>query len=237
MTKGSHLLVASLCGGVALLSACRKQEGTATQPPEKTDTIALFPVNVGGKYGFINSAGSLVIPAQFDKAGPDFSEGLAAVCVGRCSFVEQVWQGNWGYIDKTGRFAITPQFSSAGQFSRGLADASTEEQTLYGDRSHCGYIDHTGKLVIAIQFSSCRPFDNAGMAAVAVGFGDDSRMGFIDTAGHFLINPQFYLVVRDFRYGLAEVYPNKDTPYGDTSYIDRSGKYVWRPPQQSSNVR
>jgi len=203
-TKGSPPFLAILCGVVALLSACRRQERTETQTPNEKDTLALFGVEVDGKYGFINDKGSLVIPAQFDGIGSDFSEGLAAVCIGRCAFVkdgkthpepsgsveEQVWQGRWGYIDKTGRFAINPQFSKARTFSHGFAAVTTGELKLFPENSHCGYIDHAGTLVITDQFSSCNSFDDAGMAAVRVGDGDDSRMGFINTTGRYLINPQ-----------------------------------------------
>ena len=39
-----------------------------------------------------------------------FSEGLAAVKMGR-----------WGFVDKTGKVVINPQFDDAGSFSDGLA--------------------------------------------------------------------------------------------------------------------
>jgi hypothetical protein len=54
------------------------------------------------KWGFINTSGNFVIPAQFDDAN-SFSEGLAAVKVG----------DKWGYIDKTGQLKIKPQFDNA----------------------------------------------------------------------------------------------------------------------------
>lgn len=250
MTRASLLLLTSLCGVAALFSACRRQEGNPEPRTSKETDTALFAVNIGGKYGFINSKGSLLIPAQFDDIKlPDFfaldyfSEGLAAVCIGRCAFVnngeifhdaleQQVWQGNWGYIDKTGRFAINPQFSEIDGFAHGLASARSGERKLYNDHPRCGYIDHTGNFVISSQFSFCGGFDDQGMAAAAVGEDNDSRMGFIDTKGRFLINPQFYSV-HGFHNGLAEVYPTEVTPR-DFGYIDRSGKYVWRSPQPSS---
>jgi len=45
-----------------------------------------------GKYGYIDTAGRMVIPTQFDVARP-FHEGFAAVAVG----------DKWHFIDKTGR--------------------------------------------------------------------------------------------------------------------------------------
>jgi hypothetical protein len=49
----------------------------------------LAPVEVNGKWGFIDTKGNMVIPAVYDSAG-SFSEGLAQVKV----------NGKWGYIDK-----------------------------------------------------------------------------------------------------------------------------------------
>jgi flagellar hook protein FlgE len=54
--------------------------------------------------------GNCVIPFQFVEARV-FSEGLAAVTT----------QAGDGYIDKTGKFVIKPQFGGAFEFSNGIA--------------------------------------------------------------------------------------------------------------------
>ena len=69
----------------------------------------LFPVVVGGRWGFVNQSGETVINPQFDRAEV-FAEGLAPVKMGR-----------WGYVDPAGKVAINPQFDRADQFSEGLA--------------------------------------------------------------------------------------------------------------------
>ena len=197
---------------------------------------ALFSVKIGNKYGFINNTGTVAIQPQFDGA-KSFSEGYAAVCTGRCAWVEtdetvklraqSVYEGNWGYINKQGQMVITPQFSEAGNFSQGLAAVGIGERKLFGPSPwHFGYIDGSGKVVIAAQFSFGKDFDDRGMAAVSVGWEDSTRWGFIDKTGHFRINPQFWSV-EDFHDGLCEVRESK--AYVETSYIDRTGKYVWRP--------
>jgi hypothetical protein len=45
----------------------------------------------------------------------------------------------WGYIDKTGKLAINPQFDDARPFSLGLAPVESG--------GAWGYIDRSGKLV------------------------------------------------------------------------------------------
>jgi len=64
----------------------------------------------GGKYGFINTAGKVVVEPQFDNIGP-LSDGLALALV----------NGHYGFIDKAGTFVIKPQFDLAGKFSEGIA--------------------------------------------------------------------------------------------------------------------
>jgi WG containing repeat len=51
-------------------------------PSASSPTVRLV-VSVGGKRGFIDESGKLVINPQWDAAYP-FNEGLALVCVGEC---------------------------------------------------------------------------------------------------------------------------------------------------------
>jgi WG containing repeat len=62
--------------------------------------LRLYRVQVGGKYGYIDRTGHLVIPAQFYRA-EEFSEGLAAVGL-ESSFPEK-----WGYICSLSRNGTT----------------------------------------------------------------------------------------------------------------------------------
>src|SRR5438309_669023 len=82
-----------------------------------------------------------------------------------------VENGKYGYIDKTGRVVIEPQFTNAGEFSEGLA--YVEINDLYG------FIDTTGSLVIPPQFDEVESFSE-GRAAVSNSSG---KWGFIDRDG------------------------------------------------------
>src|SRR5665213_4292835 len=74
-----------------------------------TAATILYPVVVGGRWGFVNQSGETVINPQFDRAEV-FSAGLAPVKMGR-----------WGYVDAAGKVVINPQFDRADVFSEGLA--------------------------------------------------------------------------------------------------------------------
>lgn len=59
--------------------------------------------------------------------------------------VEQ--NSKWGFINRTGKIVITPQFEGAGVFSEGLA--------IVQIGGKWGYIDTTGRAVIVLKFFSC----------------------------------------------------------------------------------
>ena len=78
----------------------------------------------GGKIGFFDQRGKIVIQAKYAFARP-FSEGLAAVC-DSCKDVRQgeytaVTGGTWGFIDTRGVLVIPLQFQEAMSFDNGRA--------------------------------------------------------------------------------------------------------------------
>src|SRR5260221_669420 len=73
----------------------------------------LYPVAKGGKFGFIDKTGKLVIQPKYESAG-DFSEGLASVSI----------EGKFGYVDANGKEVIPFQFDAASAFSEGFAKIS-----------------------------------------------------------------------------------------------------------------
>ncbi len=125
-------------------------------------------VGPGGRWGYVDLAGSMVIAPLYAEAG-HFSDGLAAVSQRR----------RWGYIDEAGGEVIAPRYSAAGPFAEGLAPVAI------GDR--WGYVDAAGTMVISDRFAAARPF-SGGLAAVA---GPDGLWGFVDGEGELLIAFQF----------------------------------------------
>ena len=121
----------------------------------------------------------------------------------------------YGFVDKTGKFVIAPQFenTSSDGFTEGLAAVESS-----GDK--WGYIDNTGKFVIEPQFESASSFSE-GTAVVEVG----NKYGFIDKTGKFVVEPQFRYAYH-FSEGLASV---RDFDTNKDGYIDRTGKFVIKP--------
>jgi hypothetical protein len=198
----------------------------------------LFGIAKNKKCGFIDGHGKVVVEPQFDRAG-EFSEGLAAVCIGLCEYAatdesttsptekERIYRGKWGFIDTQGKMVINPRFSMAEEFHKGLAPATVEQLAIVGfkpNQRKFGYIDKNGNFVIPQQFQSAEKFDEFGLAIACVGDGESSRCGFINTSGKFVITPQFWRV-QEFKNGLAMVFEGENVT---ASFIDRSGHVVWK---------
>ena len=133
--------------------------------------------------------------------------------------------------DKTGTFAIAPQFSDASPFSEGLAfvvDVATRK---------IGYIDKSGAIAIAPRFDSGQVPENyrpdstylfradrfsEGLAVVLIGDEATGRYGYVDKTGKLVIEPRFNYA-SDFSEGLAFVRDEDTRSYG---YIDKAGKMV-----------
>ena len=169
-----------------------------------------------------------------------FKNGLAAF-----SMVNEEGDEKWGFVDKTGKVFINPQFSYVSNYSEGKCGVRNDE-------GKWGFIDKEGKIVINHQFDEAGDFQN-GKCVVASG----NKEGVIDKEGKYIIIPQFssmqidgdiFLVNQDGKYGwcdkdgkliinpqFGEAFPfngNKITAvqsgkgYG---YIDKEGKIVINP--------
>jgi hypothetical protein len=80
----------------------------------------------------------------------------------------------WGYIDKTGEWAITPRYLEVRFFSEGFAGVRVNAKTW-------GYIDKQGALVIPDKYDAIDQFQE-GWAMVQVG----KKAGYIDTKGQLV---------------------------------------------------
>jgi len=114
--------------------------------------------------------------------------------------------GKFGFMDRSGKTVIAPQFDLAGEFSEGLANVRV------GTKS--GYINMKGVVAITPQFDDAGPF-RYGRAGVRLG----NRFGFIDKDGKYISSPDFSWAGQ-FSGDLAPV----RTADGVMAFVNRAGK-------------
>jgi len=162
-------------------------------------------------------------PVDYGPKSNSFSEGLVPLSI----------KGKWGFMDRTGKLSIEPQFEDAENFSEGLAPVKVRSaDTVWcpadasgnrtGSTMMYGYVDKTGKLVIPAAFNSAEPFSE-GVAAVR----KCDQASFIDKTGKTVIAGNF-TYASSFSGGLARF----ETLTKDgllAGYIDKTGKQVWGP--------
>lgn len=175
----------------------------------------LYPVQKGGKYGYIDNTGKMVIEPIYYSA-TRFSDGLAMVVVEKSPNRFLV-----GYIDKTGKIVVEPQFEGGAPFFEGLA--------MIKKNKKAGVINTKGEIVIEPKFERIGRFHD-GLAAAVINRETKAGQvisdgGYINTKGVFVIPPQFDPNLTPFVDGLAGV-----RRVGQLwSFIDRSDKTVIAP--------
>jgi hypothetical protein len=192
------------------------------------------------KYGFINEDGKYVINALYkdatvfsdglawvvsENAAPSaidekgeikftlqeaeevrlFKDGFAAF-----SMVNEEGDEKWGFVNKTGKVVITPQFKSVSNFSDGLCG-------VRNDDGKWGFINKEGTITINYQFDGANDFKNGKCIVTSSGKG-----GAIDKDGKYIINPQFADMKIDGNMFLV----NQDGKWG---WCDKDGKYIINP--------
>jgi len=102
-----------LGGLLALLLALTIGVPLAAYPSENGEKpVNLCPICIGGKFGYINAQGELVIAPKLDYANDFDANGLAQIQE----------NGLWGYINTKGEMVIAPKFDGVGGFAaNGLA--------------------------------------------------------------------------------------------------------------------
>ena len=242
----------------------------------------LAAVCVGEKWGFIDGTGKLVVPASFDVVGDfhdglaPATMTVAPITPAKTRtreketrrIIEKDGAGivlddyvpartpgsapKWGFIDKAGRWAVSPRFSYARAFCEGRAavcvggeplslgdldalehaDGLDMRRTLDDLGGKWGYIETSGKLVIDAKYEQAETFEN-GLAIVArqrareTFFPEEKVEGavlFIDRAGKPLGGRAFN-DVKPFHEGFAEVHVDGK----GWGFIDRTGKLMIPP--------
>ena len=158
----------------------------------------LLTICYQGKYGYIDSAGKLLVEPKYDMldgarrggvaAVEDlFADGMMAVRIGHL----------WGYVDRSQKPVIPPRFDDAERFQDGLAVVRLDGKY--------GVIDKQGRFVAQPRYTHVGPL-RQGMARVAAGGHrlegglPGGKWGFIDAGGREVVPPK-YDYANDFSAG------------------------------------
>jgi hypothetical protein len=119
-----------------------------------------------------------------------------------------VRNSKWGFIEASGRIAISPEFDQVKRFSQDRAPFKSTNNGKWG------FIDSTGRVVVEPQFDNAFPFIE-GRAIIQIA----RRFGFIDSSGKTIVEPSFQEV-----YNFSEERSFvKESPW-KWRMIDRNGK-------------
>ena len=175
-----------------------------------SDGLAMVGMRDGSSSWYIDKTGKKVLQTKEGYSG-NFSEGLAPLLLGN----------RYGFINKTGKVAIKPQFDEVRAFKGGISIFRIGGSWGLGGK--WGVVNRTGKIIIKAQFDDMYDFKD-GLAAVKVG----SKWGFIDTTGKVVIAPK-YDDVGAFDSGLARAIIGVFPKFTKYSYIDKTGKTIIKP--------
>ncbi|MDR1812545.1 MAG: WG repeat-containing protein [Candidatus Fibromonas sp.] len=187
---------------------------------------------------FINKKGELAVVTVIGEEIDDISEGLY--------LFKNKENGKWGYRNKNGESAITPQFDDYNLFIDGMAmvgignkwgvidkkgnylinpqydELSYDSDGLFYVKvgKKYGWVNKKGEMIINPQFDDVDEFNGGELAPVQIG----SKWAYIDKKGQIIINPQFELA-SPFNGDYAMIM-NKD---GKIGFIDKKGDFIVHP--------
>jgi hypothetical protein len=139
--------------------------------------------------------------------------------------------GKYGYIARTGRILIVPQYARAEDFSEGLAAVTLDNSFP----EKWGYIDETGRLVIPPRFQEAGKFSD-GVALVNPEILIEHAV-FIDETGKEVLNNQQFISPKiksvsfdhDFSEGLAAIWFHRTEGGSAYGYVNVQGQIVIDP--------
>lgn len=197
MKKNRKIFFVCLAVFTMFVSAC-----SSNNDYNKGEWSELYRINVGGKYGFINENGDIVIEPQFDEAFFNFKKG--EVCFARTG-------ERRGLINTEGEFVVELDkgINFVWSYRNGIA-------CCHGENNRFGIIDINGVIVLPIVYSDITEDDTTGFIVQdTVG-----NMGYVNNRGEFIV-PCVYNEVKGFGDGLARV--KKDD---DWMFIDKKGDVI-----------
>ncbi|MFC5530274.1 WG repeat-containing protein [Cohnella yongneupensis] len=212
---------------------------TTTQGP-----VGGIGIPEGGKWGYIDKSGAVVIKPQFQDIG-SFSDGVAPAML----------KDKWGIIDTKGKFVAKPVYWRMDPIGNGLfIVANDADYSSYGVLSKTGkiignhfteigskfsdgllhvfwgdtgaFMDPNGKMILKRKGVRYGDFRN-GLSTYSYTSDKKHLRGLMDRQGTYLTKPIFSNI-NDFYYGLALVSIPDAKGNSYDAYIDAKGKIVWK---------
>jgi hypothetical protein len=143
----------------------------------------LTPSETGGKWGFMDKTGKLVIPAVWDDAGEFENIGTESTPVLRA--VVSV-EGKHGLIDAKGNLIGKPRWDRIDRFQKAGEDRWLA--TVHSD-SLQGLIDGNGTVVSGPQWDGIGEFRDYKSARWIASATLNGKVGFLDAAGKVVVEP------------------------------------------------
>jgi hypothetical protein len=165
---------------------------------------ALFPMQVNGKYLYLDRAGKTVIGPKYVEA-TCFRDDIALVAEN---------EDAWSYIDKTGKNLFNTSYKEATTFNEDLAFVVRKNEAP-------AVIDKSGKVQFTLNVAERADNFSEGLAAFSSLTPDGELWGFVNREGKVVIAPQFALA--GF---FAENYCSVSNKDGKWGFIDKDGKTV-----------
>lgn len=208
---------------------------TSSDRETNIESKELYRIQVGGKCGFINENGKLMIEPQYDMAFCFFSDSVCFAQVGERK----------GLINSNGEYIVDLETTIGGilQFKNDVAVFITNNgkqgvisksgeiilPAIYKDilrdgdngfivmdtLENMGYINNQGDFIIPCKYDAVHQFSE-GLTMVTT----SRKCGYVDTTGTWVID-SIYDDARDFGNGLARVKRNEEW-----MFIDHNGKEV-----------
>ncbi|AZN42416.1 WG repeat-containing protein [Paenibacillus albus] len=191
-----------------------------------TETI-LYPVQVGGKWGYINKMGKIAIKPSYAWAD-DFHEGVAIVETIKTSNgskdEDMEDRVRYGAIDSSGKMVVKPVYSSITKYTEGVAGAIIADNAadlkyfILNNKGKVLYALPENMQIVSMLFNGSQlPTQSEGMILVQ----DDltEKYGYINRYGKVIL-PYQYNEAANFSNGLALV----KNDHNQNEYIDAAGK-------------
>ena len=220
-----------VCGNLlngAAVHEIPSERGNAHFEWAESFSEGLAMVTIGGKTGFIDTKGNIVIEPKYGIQGSysfgiksfcGFSEGVAVVCVGEYP------NKRYGCIDHDGNFKIPARYDCIWQFAEGLAPLRMNEKW--------GFINKNGQVVISPQYEMVSHFCE-GLAAVKF---DTGQYIYIDKVGNTAIEKtkgviltwDYGFPLRKAHFEHAKSFHNRFAVVecaGQKGFIDKNGRFT-----------